>query len=94
MRRQGRIPVGCIYSLLALTSHQMSVPVWGSSSEQIETGLQSWPPDVTSKGWGGEGVGLGPCTERGLYSEVQCIMGNGHMEPPSLWMDRLTYTHD
>ena len=23
-----------------------------------------------------------------LYSEVQCIMGNGHMGTPSLWTDR------
>ena len=27
-----------------------------------------------------------------LYGVVQCIMGNGHMDP--LWTDRLTDTHD
>ena len=61
LERQGSIPVWCVHSLLALTIHQMSVPVWGSSSEQVGTGLQSWPPDVTSKGCGR--VLLGPCTE-------------------------------
>ena len=39
----------------------------GSSDEQVWTGLQSRPPDVTSR--------------RSLYSEVQCIMGNDHMRP-------------
>ena len=41
----------------------------------------------------------GVCTEgearagRGsLYTEVQCIMGNGHPPPP--WTDRMTDTHD
>ena len=52
MKRQGSIQIGCVYSLLELTSHQMSVPVRWSSSEQVGTGLQSWPPNGTSKGWG------------------------------------------
>ena len=59
----------------------------GSSSEQFWTGFQSWPPDVTSRGVPVREVPWGD-----LYSEVQCIMGNGHMGP--LWTDRLTDTHD
>ena len=27
---------------------------------------------------------------QGLYSEVQCIMGNGHIPPPNVWPDRHT----
>ena len=72
----------------------MSVPVGGGViNEQVWTGLQWWPPDVISRGPGlgvyvwcwetGLGViylisrrGPGPV---GLYSEVQYIMGNGHM---------------
>ena len=27
---------------------------------------------------------------RGLYSEVQCIMGNGHMGPPPQWTESRT----
>ena len=54
------------------SSHQMvALMGWGSSSEQVWTGLQSWPPDVNS--------GVGSCTVRSyagggegsLYTEVQ-----------------------
>ena len=29
----------------------------------------------------------GPCLVDSLYSEVQCIMNNGHMDPPDKVMD-------
>ena len=38
---------------------------------------------------GGEEPGLG----EGLYSEVQCIMGNGHMGTP-LWTEWWTDTYE
>ena len=63
----------------AVSNHQMSALVGGSSSEQVRTGLQSWPPDATA-GWLGLGpgrMGLGA-----LYGEVQDIMAKGHMEHP------------
>ena len=63
--------------------HQMSI-AWGSSSEQVWTGLQFLPPDITNRGCPMRShVQRGPGS---LYSEVQCIMGNGHMEntPPHL----------
>ena len=54
-----------------------------SSSEQVW--LQWWSPDITGGGagpggptsdvWGEAGLG------RSLYSEVKCIIGNGHMPP-------------
>ena len=55
-------------------------------------------------GGGAYAVGMGPCTEgeqdpalreEPLYGQVQCIMGYGHMGPPSpMWTDRLTDTHN
>ena len=41
--------------------------------------------------WQGDGVVGGPMSGRELYSEVQCIIGNGHMGPP---IHRLTNRHD
>ena len=74
-----------------------------TSSEQVLTGLQSWPPVITNGGLCTvrshvQGVGWGiPCTVRShvgrggvrvlggpLYSEVQYIIGNGHMGSPSV----------
>ena len=70
-----------------------------SWSEQVWTGFQWWPLDVTSRGphvWMRPGLG-GPCAMRShvawsgdgqgqgdLYSEVQCIMRNGDMGLPPL----------
>ena len=48
----------------------------------VWTGLQWWPPDVTSRGGGARGGGL--------YNEVQCIVGNGHMGKPSTPSNRTT----
>ena len=51
----------------------------GGVPKQVWTGLQWSLPDATGRGWelGGKGLmsggGLGA-----LYSEVQCIMGNGN----------------
>ena len=51
--------------------HQM--PAWRVSwSEQVWTGLQWWKP---ARGGSLPHVGGGEV----LYSEAQCIMGNGHM---------------
>ena len=63
----------------------------GSSIEQVWTGHQWLPLDVTSKG-AVLGLGIGSyasCLEGGqdwewsqrgaLYSEIQCMMDNGHM---------------
>ena len=78
--------------------HQMSTLVgvcWGStvwsSNEQVWTGHQPCPPDVTGRGQGpvqwGWGRVPGTCTENGLYSEVQCILDNRHIgsSPLTLW---------
>ena len=83
------------------SSHQMSAPVRGVSwSEQVWTRLQSWSTDVDSGGGGGPRGG--PlimrfqvwCSGgwRGLYSEVQCIMANGHTGTP--FPDRMMDRHD
>ena len=61
-------------SRMRTVRHQM--PAWGgvSWSQQVWTGLQWWKP---------AGRIPAPCLGRGvLYSEVQCIMGNGHMGHP------------
>ena len=57
----------------------------GASSEQVWTGLKRlwWTPDVSSKGGRVSRSDLGG---GGGYSEIQCIMGNGHIGPP-LWTD-------
>ena len=66
----------------------------------VTSGIGAQDQGVTEQkggqGWGqGPGQG-GPCTgglgRGGLYDEVQCIMGNGHMGIPVT--DRLTGTHD
>ena len=38
-------------------------------------------------------LGGGHCCGWTLYSEVQCIMGNGHMGPPHGQTDRLMDRH-
>ena len=48
---------------------------WGVLLSRGGRGLGRSPSPLS----GGAGLGLG-----GLYSEVQCIMSNGHMGPPSL----------
>ena len=62
-----------------------------------------YQPDVSNGRWG-RVRGGGHCTVKSnlnkfghfqgwgvsLYSEVQCIMGNGHMGPPSHPVDRQT----
>ena len=53
-----------------------------SLSEQVITGLQSWPPNVTSKGELYGGWDQGPVWGGFLYSEVQYILGSGHMGSP------------
>ena len=46
----GRMCIACLTTIHAsVASHQMSA-AGGSSCEQVWTGLQSWPPDVTSRG--------------------------------------------
>ena len=84
--KQESIPIKCLppaYSLYVLQCHPMSAP-WGwgeavSSSDQVWTGLLSWPPGgsctVSSHAWGRALVRAKP-----VY-EVECIMGNGHMRP-------------
>ena len=76
------------------------------SSEQVRRSLWSWPPDGTNRKGGGPQVNKfeqvlatrchyqreGRAGVGSLYGVVQCIMGNGHMDP--LWTDRLTDTHD
>ena len=60
-------------------SHQMSALVRGEGL-QVNS-LQSWSPDVITR-MGGDGVSTVRSHVQGvgaLYSEVQCIMGNGHM---------------
>ena len=54
------------------------------SNEQIWTGLQWWPPDVTSTGLGLGWIGRG--------SNVQCISGGCDMVIPP--MDRMNERHD
>ena len=77
-----------------LANLQATVPVWGggSSSEKIWTGLQWWPPDVTStgeagkfpclmSGGGGGGAGLGgDCTVRSSVSWIIVTW-----DSPPLW---------
>ena len=46
-------------------------------------GQMSWGPMAGR----GPGLGLVGVGEWALYSEVQCIMGNGHMAWPLLWTD-------
>ena len=103
-------------SIATKCHHQLGVLKWTSW-----TGLQWWPPGVTSRGslysevtcpggslysevpcldGGGAGgslnskvpflEGVGP--EGGLWIEVKCIMGNGHMGPPSP-LNRMTDRH-
>ena len=90
---QESIPVGCILPACAnctcFNSHQMSAPGVVSWSELSSKGLQWWPADVTSSGKGGSRSSKVSCLQgewarvRGLYSNVQCTMGNGHMGPPT-----------
>ena len=71
-------------------SHQMSVPVgWVSSKvnkfEQVSSGGHQM--SLVGQGSGLGATEVGPqvsCWGGGLYNEVQCIMGNGHMLPPLL----------
>ena len=79
------------YRPLALTvpaSTATRCQYW-SWSEKVWTGLQWWPPDVTSKGWC-QGYPWSPMSQgqAGVYSKFQCIMDNGHMGPP---VDRHTH---
>ena len=89
------IPAGCLPPArpLWIASHQVSARVGGGgyrscirfSREQVWTGIQSRPQDVTSKGGTlhrGWGRGRTPFRGGPLQSEVQCIVGNGHMGPP------------
>ena len=62
-QEQKSIPVACIPPTCAdhicFNNHQMSALVGGGSwTEQVWTGLQWWPPDVTSQ-WGPWGPKLG-----------------------------------
>ena len=61
----------------SVASHQISA-LGGCSSEQIWTVFHSKLPDVTS----GD-----PALWGGVYSEVQCIIGNGHIMGLRLWTD-------
>ena len=92
--KQETIPVGCVppacqpYKLqpTAVSNNGGGV----SSNEQVWTGLQYWPPGVTNRGLGlelGLGVSHVPClmvrgVRGSLFTEVQCITGNGHMGTP------------
>ena len=57
-----------------------------------------WPPDVSTGGKGSRQVnkfehafsGRGEC----LYSEVQCVIGNGHIGPPHGQNDWQTDTYE
>ena len=101
-KHSGRMPT--IYASVA--SHQTSAPVKGACCEVLKwtgwTGLESWPPDVTSRGPGLRSY-TGTCVEgglcrgractgggdgaRALYSEVPWIILNAHMWPP---VDKVT----
>ena len=91
---QDRIPVGYVqpayqlYVLLELMEGE-------SLNEQFWKGHQWLPPDVTCRGrWdqGQRDVWWSDVRGGGLYSEVQFIMGNGHMGLP-LWTDRHEWKH-
>ena len=69
------------------TVHALATRCQYWSSEQVWTGLQWLPPDVISGGAALEPVGL-MSDGGGLYSEVQCIMGIGHMGTPHEQTDR------
>ena len=53
----------------------------GSSSEQVWTGLQSWPPGVTTEGFQGQGQGrdAGVPVQRGVGARGSCKEGEGSM---------------
>ena len=73
----------------------MSIQVRGSSSEQVWTDLQEWPPDDISK-WRSLCIEV-QVEEEGweaLYGEVQCTMGNGHMATSCWQNDWLMDRHD
>ena len=87
--------VHCALSNRTYLGHQMSVPVRGPqiSNEQLWTGLQWWPPDVSSGG-------RIPClmSRWGSGARCACIVrsnasyGNGHMGTP-LWADKHKWKH-
>ena len=55
----------------------------GSSSEQVQTGPQSWLPDVTNRGVRARGSMYSEVQWRGsLYGTGQCIMDNGQIGFP------------
>ena len=73
------------FEQVSSVGHKMSV-AGGSSSEQVWTGLQCWPPDVSSRG---SVLGLMSMGD----SEVQSIIGNGHLGTHLLWTDRHLWKH-
>ena len=81
----GNVPLACA-NHTCFNSQQMSALVAGGPScEYTWTSVQWWSPVLSPAGGLHSEV---PCPSRvRLYSEIQCIMGNGHMGPP-LWTDR------
>ena len=65
------------------TVHALATRCQYWSSEQVLTGLQWLPPNVTSGGAGTGASGLHVWLGGGLYSEVKCIMDIGHMGKPT-----------
>ena len=64
--------------------YQMSLAGGVSSGEQFSTGLQSWPPDVSSRcdrAWGVHVQRGG----RACAVRSQCVTGNGHIGPLLMW---------
>ena len=83
--------VNCRYMLWWLPD--LSTSYGGSLRKQVWTGLQWWLPGVTSRFNESHVWCLGRPVEvgGGLYSEVQCIMGDGHVGP---LIDGMTDRHN
>ena len=78
--RQGQesIPVGCVPATWKPYPFQFHWP----------------PPDITPGGPRSHVRGEGADVGGGLYSEIECIMGNGYMGPPSPPDRMMTDRHD
>ena len=101
VKPQESIQIGCVLSACKpYVLHRPAPDVGGAGCPQVnkfeqvssdghQVSLARGVLDLMSRGEEGWGLGRGT----GLYSEVQCIMGNDHRGSP-LWTDRMTGTHD